>query len=83
MDLQVIDDCLPNYYFKRIQKTLLEDTNFPWYWQDGSNFPMEPDFFQFNHVFIDENYDIYCAESQDDNIYFCNETEYNIFRLIF
>ena len=55
MDLQVIDDCLPNYYFKRIQKTLLEDTNFPWYWQDGSNFPMEPDFFQFNHVFIDEN----------------------------
>ena len=35
------------------------------------------------NVFIDENYDIYCAESQDDNIYFCNETEYNIYRLIF
>ena len=55
MDLQVIDNCLPQYYFKRIQKTLLEDNSFPWYWQDGSSFPVEPDLFQFNHVFLDEN----------------------------
>jgi hypothetical protein len=35
------------------------------------------------NVFIDENYDIYCVESQTDALLFCNETEYNIFRLIF
>ena len=35
------------------------------------------------NVFIDENYDIYCIESQTDDLLFCNESTYNIYRLIF
>ena len=57
MDLQVIDNFLPSYYFERIKKTLLEDPFFLWKWHDGVTHTHEPYFFQFFHTFYDSEYE--------------------------
>ncbi|MEC9064745.1 MAG: 2OG-Fe(II) oxygenase [Pseudomonadota bacterium] len=52
--MKVIDDFLPDYYFKSIHNTLL-GFEFPWYYYKHVNYSdIEDDMFQFVHVFYDE-----------------------------
>ena len=57
MDLEIIDNCLPSYYFERIKKTILEDPMFAWKWHDGVIAAHEPNHFQFVHSFYDYEYE--------------------------
>ena len=52
--MKVIDDFLPDYYFKSIHNTLL-GFEFPWYYYKHVNYSdIEDDMFQFVHVFYDD-----------------------------
>ena len=52
--MKVIDDFLPDYYFKSIHNTLL-GFEFPWYYYKHVNYSdIEDNMFQFVHVFYDE-----------------------------
>ena len=57
MDLEIIDNYLPSYYFERIKNTILEDSMFSWKWQDGVTSDHEPNYFQFVHSFYDYEYE--------------------------
>ena len=48
-EIEVIDNFLPDHYFKQIKNLLMGDS-FYWYWNDGILEPSEPDLYQFVHV---------------------------------
>ena len=53
--MKVIDDFLPDYYFKSIHNTLL-GFEFPWYYYKHVNYSdIEDDMFQFIHIFYDKS----------------------------